>query len=153
MPAEVDIPAPVCNPFSYSSKALLSGRKFGRTMTTILFALPFLMYLATDSIVRDSSVSGGMLSSIGVEESCPILKNRRKPPFHDLSFFCACWRWGLCLRPMVAAIRRKKLGNSKRAMIADCLDLYDGVTGKKWNRDAGVRESCDEGMIFGAVSA
>jgi hypothetical protein len=38
-------------------------------MTTIFFALPSLMYFATASSVRDSNVSGGTLSSIGVEAS------------------------------------------------------------------------------------
>lgn len=75
------------------------------TMTTIFFAFPSLIYFARPSKVRDSSVSGGILSSMGAEASWPMLKKRPKP-FRDF-FFCACWRWGLCLRPMAVITVRK----------------------------------------------
>lgn len=50
-----------------------------RTKTTIRFALPLLIYSATDSTVLLFRVSGGVFSDIGVEASWPILPRQGLP--------------------------------------------------------------------------
>lgn len=81
-------------------------------MTIICFARPSLMYLATASSVLLSKLSGGTLSSIGMDASWPILAGNQAPPlpFPGLGLrFCSGWRCGLCLRPMVATCSSIKL--------------------------------------------
>lgn len=57
-----------------SSVKCMSCTDCKHTNTTIFFAPPLLMYSATDSTVLLFSVSGGTLSSMGVEDSWPILR-------------------------------------------------------------------------------
>jgi len=79
-------------------------------MTTMRRARPSLMYSATASRVRLFSVCGGVFSSTMRDSSWPILPCLPTLPLFLLRPFswlrpflpcCNCWRWALCLRPMV----------------------------------------------------
>lgn len=84
IPAEVEIPAPVCQVRHEQAISRSSGLTL--TITTIFFARPSLMNLATDSTVRLSSVSGGVFSSTGVEASWPIMPRGWR--LQDFWFLC-----------------------------------------------------------------
>lgn len=83
-----------------SASNLVRGWGKERTITTTRRTSFSLMYLASASTVRASSTDGGVVSSIKVEDSLPILRGKR--PDRGLVFWCR----GRRRRPMVAVLER-----------------------------------------------
>jgi len=116
MPADVEMPAPVCMHVSFTAHSCGSAL---HTKTTIFFALPSLMYCARASVVRCFNVNGRVDGSTIVDSSLPILRTLPACPrflflgrfLSALSLrrgFSTCARYSWRLRPMVEGLRGRK---------------------------------------------
>lgn len=115
MPADVEMPAPVCVALA---QHVCFGLAMSPTSTTIFFAFPSLIYCASASVDRALSVKGRFLGSTMVDSSLPIL--RTLPAWPLFLFFgrllsalslrrgwssCAFWRNSWRWRPILEFMR------------------------------------------------
>lgn len=119
-----------CPYLSMVSMRSQPGLSWHLTMTTIFCARPTWIYCARASNVRAFSVCGGVFGSTIVDSSLPILPFLPLPrPFSALRqglFCCACWRCGLCFRPILKDWRFYTRNGEARgeANVAEALVMF-----------------------------